>query len=121
MDSFDDGLRELISRGWRFQHLTDAGNVVTLIGSYGWPDYYDRLHVHGEDEAVAARALMDPRPGVDEVVWFYQGDAVTAVRKLLDLPKPHEPNAPRLARSAPLGLWLPGIGQASFDPRGGIV
>lgn len=34
------------------------GHVVVLIGSYGWPEYYDRLHVHGEDEVIAARALV---------------------------------------------------------------
>lgn len=106
MDGFDEGIRELIARGWRFQHLKDdAGNVMVLIGSYAWAAYYDRLHVFGADEAVAARALMDSRPGADEVVWSYQGDAVTAIKELLELPKPHEPGAPRLARRAPLGLW----------------
>jgi hypothetical protein len=85
---FDDGLRALIERGWRFQHLrNDAGHVVILIGSYGWPEYYDRLTVHGEGEAVAARALMDSRPGVDEVVWCHQGDAETTVHEVLTLPK----------------------------------
>ncbi len=109
--TFDDGLRALIERGWRFQHLRNAtGHVVVLIGSYGWPEYYDRLHVHGEGEAIAARALMDSRPGADEVVWCHQGDAVTTVHEVLTLPKPHEPGAPRLARRAPVGLWLPGTG-----------
>lgn len=70
--SFDEGLQALIARGFRFQHLkNDAGHVVILIGSYGWPEHYDRIHIHGEGEAIAARALMDSRPGADEVVWFY--------------------------------------------------
>jgi hypothetical protein len=109
--SFDEGLRALMKHGWCFQHLCDdAGNVVVLIGSYGWAGYYDRLHVHGQTEAMAARALMDPRPGIDEVVWQYQGDAVTAIQELLALPKPHEAGAPRLARRASVGWWLSGTG-----------
>lgn len=117
---FDNGLRALIERGWCFQHLRDdAGHVVVLIGSYGWPDYYDRIHVHGEGEAIAARAVMDPRPGHDEIVWSYQGDAATTVQELLALPKPHEPGAPRLARRAPIGLWLPGTGLTLPGPIAG--
>lgn len=54
-------------------------------------------------------------PGADEVVWTYEGDALSTIQALLELPKPHEPGAPRLARRAPLGLWLPGTGQAPFD------
>lgn len=104
--TFDECLRALIACGWRFQHLCDdSGHVVVLIGSYGWPEYYDRLHVHGEGEAIAARALMDALPGPDEVVWSHQSDALTTVQELLALPKPHEPGAPRLARHAPVGLW----------------
>jgi len=64
--------------------------VVILIGSYGWPEYYDRIHIHGEDKAIAARALMDARPGTDEVVWSHQGNAV----------------------------WLPGTGRAMPGPVG---
>jgi hypothetical protein len=115
--SFDDGLRALMTHGFRFQHLcNDSGEVVMLIGSYGWAEYYDRIHVHGEEEAIAARALMDPRPGPDEVVWSYQGNATNTIQELLALPKPHEPNAPRLARRAPVGLWLPGTGLTMPGP-----
>jgi hypothetical protein len=109
--SVDEGLRELISRGFVFQHLRDAdGDVAVIVGSFGWAEYYDRLHIHGETEAIAARALMDSRPGVDEVVWSRQGDAADVIQELLHLPKPHEPGAPRLSRRAPVGLWLPGTG-----------
>jgi hypothetical protein len=108
---FDDGLRALLSRGWRFQQLhDDAGQVVVFVGSYGWPDYYDRLHVYGEDDAIAARVVMDAGSSADEIVWSCQGDATKTVHELLALPKPHDPNAPRLASRAPLGLWLPSTG-----------
>jgi hypothetical protein len=92
VQGFDDGIWELIARGWRFQHLRDdSGHIVTVVGSYGWAEYYDRLHIFGETEAVAARAVMETRPGADEIVWSYQGDAVAAIKELLELPKPHEP------------------------------
>ncbi|MCP2163864.1 hypothetical protein [Goodfellowiella coeruleoviolacea] len=110
MNAVDQGLRALIARGFRFQHLTDEdGYVTVIIGSYGWPECYDRIHIHGEGEAAAARALLASRPGVDEVVWTYQGDVVSTVRALLEIPRPHEPGAPHLARRAPLGLWLPDL------------
>lgn len=115
--TFDDGLRALIARGFCFQHLKDdAGNIVVLVGSYGWQDHYDRIHIYSQDEAAAARALIDTRPGADEVVWSYEGDAITSIQELLNLPKPHEPGAPRLVRRAPLGLWLPETERLPFEP-----
>lgn len=108
---FDEAIRALLARGWRFQQLhDDDGNVVALVGSYGWPDYDDRLHVYGEDEAIAARVATVARSDADEIVWSYQGDATTAIQALLELPKPHDPNAPRHSHRAPLGLWLPATG-----------
>lgn len=105
---FDDALRALIALGWRFQQLVDdEGYVVVLVGTYGWPGYYDQLHVYGEDEATAARALTDTQPGADEIVWSYQGDAITAANELLKLPPPQESNTRWRAHRAPLGLWLP--------------
>lgn len=118
MDTIDDGLYTLIERGFRFQHLRDDhGRVSIIVGSYGWPEFYDRIHLYGESDAAAARAVLDSRPGADEVVWTHQGDALSTICALLELPKPHEPNAPRLARHAPFGLWLPGTGQPVLDLR----
>ncbi|HEU5470115.1 MAG TPA: hypothetical protein VFV67_05630 [Actinophytocola sp.] len=77
------------------------------MGTFGWPDCYDRLHIWGEDEAVAARMVPGQRHGADDVVWAYEDDAVGAIRALLDLPPPDERGAPRLARRAPASLWLP--------------
>jgi len=112
---FDDALRALLVRGWRFQHVTDEeGHIGALVGTYGWPGCYDRLHVHSEDEAAAARVVMDTRPGTEEILWSYVGDATTAIRELLELPPPHQSNAPTRARRAPLGLWLP-AGQPRFE------
>ena len=127
--SFDDALRALVARGWRFQQLADAeGCVVVLVGTHGWPGYHDQLHVYGEDEATAARVVTDTRPGINEIVWSYQGDAITTIQELLELPPPHEPSTRWQARRAPLGLWLPATdrpplrllppGMADADPAG---
>ncbi|MCP2258569.1 hypothetical protein LX15_002267 [Streptoalloteichus tenebrarius] len=119
MNNVDEGLNALIQRGFRFQHLRDRqGAVSVIIGSYGWSEYYDCIHIHGERDAAAARAVMNSRPGADEVVWSYDGNALSAIRALLELPKPHEPGAPRLAKRAPSGLWLPGSGHDLVVPPG---
>jgi hypothetical protein len=70
VNGVDDGLRALIARNFRLQHLTDKeGQAAVVVGSYGWPKFYDRIHIHGATEAAAGRAVMNSRPGVDEVVW----------------------------------------------------
>ncbi|MGI8308553.1 hypothetical protein [Saccharopolyspora hattusasensis] len=109
MNSIDDGLRVLITRGFRFQHVKDdRGNVAVIVGSYAWGEFYDRIQITGETEAIAARAVMDSRCSADGVVWSHEGDTLSAITALLELPKPDEPGAPRLVRRAPSGLWLPG-------------
>lgn len=103
----EEGLQALLDRGYRFLDLRDDDGVYVIIGSYGWPDCYDRLHLWSEQEAIAARTVPSGRRGVDDVVWSYQDDAVATIVALLELPKPDEPGAPRLAKRAPTGLWLP--------------
>jgi hypothetical protein len=108
LNDIDEGLRALIARGFRFQHLTDPnGDPMVLVGAYGWPEFYDRIHIHSEEAAVAARAVVDSLPGIDEVVWTHEADTLATINALLDLPKPEESGAPRLARRAPSALWLP--------------
>jgi len=110
------GLRALVARGFLFQPVTDGrGHVSVLIGAYGWPGCDDRLYLHGENDAVAARAVPAARGGSDDVVWSYQGDALSTVHALVELPAPHEPGAPWLARRAPSGLWLPDGVRGSFE------
>ncbi len=104
----DEGIRALCARGFLFHAIRDEnGGVRVLVGAYGWPDCYDRLHIWGEDEAIAARAVPSGRHGAEDVVWTYEDGALGAIKALLELPAPDEPGAPRLARRAPDGLWLP--------------
>jgi hypothetical protein len=110
----DDGLRALAARGFWFQTVRDDdGEITVLVGSYGWPDCYDRVHIWGEDQAIAARLVPNQRGGTDDVVWSYEDRAVPTIQALLDLPDPDQPGAPHLAKQAPEGLWLP-----SFAPGG---
>jgi hypothetical protein len=106
--NIEQGIRELRGRGFVFQTVSDeSGDLCVLVGTYGWPDCYDRLHIWAEDEAVAARMVPSPRHGTDDVVWSYEDGALGAIHALLDLPAPDRPGAPRLARRAQDGLWLP--------------
>lgn len=111
--TIDEALQALIAHGFGFVHLrNDSEDVVVVVGVRPWPGFYDRINLYSEDASAAARAPMDSRRGVDEVVWSFQGDVVTTIQELLALPKPHEPGAPRLSRRSPVGLWLPGPGLA---------
>ncbi|MET1074850.1 MAG: hypothetical protein ABWY11_19535 [Umezawaea sp.] len=103
-------LAELVNRGFFFQTVPDEkGEIAVVVGSYGWHGYFDRIHVWGEHEAIAARELTDHRPFSGNVVWSYEGSACDAAQALLDLPKPGEPGAPTVARTAPSRLWLPAL------------
>jgi hypothetical protein len=104
----DEGIRELCARGFLFHAIRDEdGEVRVLVGAYGWPDCYDRLHIWDEQEAIAARAVPSGRHGAEDVVWSYEDGALSTIEALLDLPGPDDPAAPKLARRAPSGLWLP--------------
>src|SRR2546423_11201960 len=104
----DEGIRALRTRGFLFHAIRDKdGEVCVLVGARGWPECYDRLHIWGEHEAIAARAVPAARHGGgDDVVWTYEDGAVSTIQALLELPDPDQPGAPKLARRAPDGLWL---------------
>ena len=104
----DEGLRELAARGYQFQVVRDDdGEVTVLVGSYGWAGCYDRVHIWGEDRAIAARVVPRKRCGADEVVWTYEDKAGPTIQALLELPDPDAQGAPDLAKRPPDGLWLP--------------
>ncbi|HET9143083.1 hypothetical protein [Actinophytocola sp.] len=106
--NIEQGIKELRGRGFVFQTVSDeSGDLCVLVGTYGWPDCYDRLHIWGEDDAVAARMVPGFRPGSDDVLWSFEDGALGVIQALLDLPAPDQHGAPRLARRAPDGLWLP--------------
>lgn len=106
VNNIDEALHALITRGFRFRHVTDAaGELVAVVGSFPWSRFVDRVHLYDEDSAIAAR-VVSALPHA--VVWSYTGTALSTMVALLELPGPYEPHAPRTMKPAPSGLWLPG-------------
>ena len=101
-------LRALVERGFFFQHITDDdGEILVIVGSYGWHGFYDRIHIWGEAEAVAARERSDHRPFSGNVVWTVDGATADVARAVLELPAPGTRGAPIIAKCAPNALWFP--------------
>ena len=91
------------SAGWFFQPVHLDGKLDLLAGARMWPD--------GWSEAIAIRDLGDAKaircdPAGGEV-WKHEGGLVEVIDGLVDLPAPHEPNAPRLVKASAPELWLP--------------
>ncbi|OXM69580.1 hypothetical protein [Amycolatopsis vastitatis] len=92
MTTVEEGLHALIARGFRFQHIADRhGELTIIVGTYGWPRFSDRIEIHGEHEASAARTRAD---SAEEAVWSHDGDALSVIAALLELPPPPGPPAP---------------------------
>jgi hypothetical protein len=83
------------------------GHLSVIVGSYGWPDFWDRIQIHDEHTASAARLTTGANTGIEGVVWSYDGDTLSTIHALLELPAPREPKAPRRSYRAPSSLWLP--------------
>lgn len=82
----------------------DSGTILLVHGARMWPGgWSEAVAIRGRDDARACR--LDPAHGE---VWLREGGLVDVLDGLIDLPAPHEPNAPRLVRAgtAPQ-LWLP--------------
>jgi hypothetical protein len=95
----EEGLHALVARGFRFQHIGDRhGELAIIVGTYGWPGFSDRIEIHGEHEASAARTRAD---SAEEAVWSQCGEAVSVIAALLALPPPHEPPHPPVPERAP--------------------
>ncbi|WP_410609483.1 hypothetical protein [Amycolatopsis sp. lyj-109] len=92
MTAIDEGLHALIARGFRFQHIGDDrhGGPAVIVGTFGWPEFSDRIEIHGEHEASAARTRAG---AAEEAVWSQGGDTLSVIAALLGLPPPHEPTA----------------------------
>jgi hypothetical protein len=89
--TLEEGLHALIARGFRFQHIGDRhGGPAIIVGTFGWPEFSDRIEIHGEHEASAARTRAD---AAEEAVWSQGGDALSVIAALVGLPPPHEPPA----------------------------
>ncbi|MGW3961457.1 hypothetical protein ACWED2_16660 [Amycolatopsis sp. NPDC005003] len=92
MTTVEQGLHALVARGFRFQYIGDRrGELAILVGTYGWPEFSDRIEIHGEHQASAARTRAG---SAEEAVWRHRGDTLSVIAALLALPPPREPRAP---------------------------
>jgi hypothetical protein len=105
-----EALIGLQNAGWRIAPVRDKDGEVTRVdGMHVMPDPFDLdadwVEVVMVLDAANAKGLRQNPDG--EVVWAREGDVVDVVNGFLDLPKPGEPNAPRLVIAAGPLLWTP--------------
>ncbi|MBB5923125.1 hypothetical protein FHR81_004192 [Actinoalloteichus hoggarensis] len=93
----------------------------TLLYTYGWPGYVDAVHLRAEDDTTAVRfrssgcRCAGPAALDDDLVWRSEGDFLSVVGELIELPAPGERGAPEHALRVPGGLWVPrGSGALAF-------
>lgn len=101
-------LLDLDAAGWTWMPppLDEEGTPLEVHGVRVWsgePPDVDALRIRSATEAAAVRT--DWQGGV---LWRRDGGLVEVIDKLLELPPPASPFAPRLViGSAPRDLWLP--------------
>lgn len=105
-----NALIELKNAGWRLTPVrAENGEVIRVDGMHVMPDPHDPeadwVEVLMVLDAANVKGLRQNPDG--DVVWAREGDLVDVVAGFLDLPKPGEPNAPRLVISAKSVLWTP--------------
>ncbi|MFT7871266.1 MULTISPECIES: hypothetical protein [Amycolatopsis] len=95
----------LLRRHWEFLPVFDADGLLKKItGAFTWEvdGFVDALRVKSETDAAAIR--MDHAGGK---VWEREGDALTILHQLVDLPAPSDPRAPRLVIGSAPRVWTP--------------
>ncbi|MFD2417881.1 hypothetical protein [Amycolatopsis pigmentata] len=82
-------LQDLVARGYRFVHRTDAeGRVLSVLGIRPHHTVVDVVCLNAEDDVVATRVpggevdVLEPA----KVLWRRDGDARTVLEDLLALP-----------------------------------
>ncbi|MEV6648681.1 hypothetical protein [Amycolatopsis sp. NPDC051371] len=98
-------LATLMGRGWELQPQLDGeGNLERFTGAFTWTDdgYVDALRVKSKTDAAAIR--VDHAGGK---VREHDGDALTILHQLIELPAPSSPLAPRLVLGSAPQLWTP--------------
>jgi len=101
------GLRCLLdlreSGEWFFQPVLTNGQLTLVAGARVWRGgWSDAITIRDETDAKGFRC--DPAGGV---VWNREGSLTEVLDGLLELPAPHQPNAPRLVKAQAPNLWLP--------------
>lgn len=108
----DQGLQQLIARGYQFVHPTDgSGEVQAVVGVRVHDNVVDVVRLNAEDDAEAARL-----PGSEQNVlaptstlWRSRGEASQVLGEVLSLPE----RPPATAVASANGCWIPGRGSRS--------
>ncbi|MYW92060.1 hypothetical protein G3I59_15995 [Amycolatopsis rubida] len=111
--AIEQGLQQLIARGYQFVHPTDgAGEVQAVVGVRVHDNVVDVVRLNAEDDVEATRL-----PGSEEnifapasTLWRSRGEASQVLGEVLALPE-RQP-APVAVASAN-GCWVPGRGGRS--------
>jgi hypothetical protein len=78
------GIGALRLLGYRFRYVdSKMFDEVVLLGSFAWPEHYDRILISDSATAVAIR--MSTPAGT---TWSCQGDAATVVWAMVNLAPP---------------------------------
>ncbi|ATY15477.1 hypothetical protein CU254_37645 [Amycolatopsis sp. AA4] len=108
----DQGLQQLIARGYQFVHPTNgAGEVQAVVGVRVHDNVVDVVRLNAEDDVEATRL-----PGGEQnifaptsTLWRSRGEASQVLGEVLALPE-----RPSAAPAAPAnGCWVPGRGGRS--------
>ncbi|WP_410595451.1 hypothetical protein [Amycolatopsis sp. lyj-23] len=95
----------LLNRPWEFQpKFGDGGLLERINGAFTWDTdgFVDAVRIKSQTDAAAIR--MDHAGGK---VWEQDGDALTILHQLVELPAPSDPRAPRLVIGSAPPLWTP--------------
>ncbi|MGW7530783.1 hypothetical protein [Amycolatopsis sp. NPDC054798] len=111
VSDIEQGLQELIARGYQFVHPTDgSGEVQAVVGVRVHDNVVDVVRLNAEDDAEATRL-----PGSEQnifaptaTLWRSRGEAGRVLGEVLALPE----RQPAVAASAN-GCWVPGRGGRS--------
>ncbi|MEV4599606.1 hypothetical protein AB0K15_19635 [Amycolatopsis sp. NPDC049253] len=111
LETVETGLQELIGRGYRFVHQTDAnGEFEAVVGVRVHDNVVDVVRLNAEDDAIATRV-----PGTEDNVfepekwlWRRRGEVAEVLTEVLALP---DEEVKALAPAK--GCWVPGRGGTS--------
>ncbi|WP_037354007.1 hypothetical protein [Amycolatopsis orientalis] len=108
----EQGLQQLIARGYQFVHPTDgSGEVQAVVGVRVHDNVVDVVRLNAEDDVEATRLPGDEQNifAPASTLWRTRGEASQVLGEVLALPE--RPSAP-VAASAN-GCWVPGRGGRS--------
>jgi hypothetical protein len=95
----------LMERGWELRpYFDNEDRLDRFTGAYTWDEdgFVDALRVKSATDAAAIR--MDRAGGK---VWECEGDALDVLHRLVELPAPSDPLAPRFVVGSAPRLWTP--------------